>query len=253
MLKPLILALSASFTLLTAQALHAEVGSDYKVALLTENFAPFNMAAEGKNFAHEAQLSGIGVNVVQEMFKRAGIGYTMTLRFPWARIYKTAAETPDYGIFVMARTSEREALFKWVGPVGTDDWVMLAPSDSSISLNDLEQAKAYKVGAYQSDVLDEYLRDKGFELNSSLSDDVNLEKLQKGSIDLWATGEASGRYLAKQAGVTGLRTVLRFNQGQLYLGLNPSVPDEVVSKLQSALDQMRQDGTIERITNSYLQ
>lgn len=63
----------------------------------------------------------------------------------------------------------------------------------------------------------------------------------------------SRRALPGQAGRRdGLKTVLRFNSDQLYLALNRETPDEVVQKLQAALDGMRKEGFVEDILNSYL-
>ncbi|SIS18221.1 amino acid ABC transporter substrate-binding protein, PAAT family [Aquipseudomonas alcaligenes] len=239
--------------LLFSSVVRAELPSDYKVVLLTENFPPYNMANNGKNYAREENLEGIAVEVVRETFKKAGIDYHMTLRFPWARIYKMALENPNHGVFVAAKLPEREKLFKWVGPIGPDDWVMLARADSSISLISLEQAKSYRVGAYKGDAIDEHLRKQGLEPISSLRDQENAHKLQEGKIDLWATGDPAGRYLAKQEGITGLKTVLRFDSAQLYLALNPETPDEVVERLQKALDALRASGRVDQIFQSYVQ
>ena len=60
------------------------------------------------------------------------------------------------------------------------------------------------------------------------------------------------RYLARQVGVNGLKTVLRFNSAQLYLALNKDVPDEVVARLQAALDELRNSGRIDEIMARYL-
>ncbi|PZR39960.1 MAG: amino acid ABC transporter substrate-binding protein, partial [Ectopseudomonas oleovorans] len=133
MFKRLLVALGGSLVVLTGVA-RAEVDPNYSVVLLTENFPPYNMAVNGKNFAQEENIDGIAVDIVKEMFKRAGVQYNLTLRFPWDRIYKLALEKPGYGVFVTARLPEREALFKWVGPIGPDDWVLLAKGDSPLSL-----------------------------------------------------------------------------------------------------------------------
>ncbi|WP_439889423.1 substrate-binding periplasmic protein [Pseudomonas sp. MBLB4123] len=238
--------------MLMASAAHAEVDPDYRMVLLTENFPPYNMAINGKNFAQEDNLDGIAVDIVREMFKRAGIQYNLTLRFPWDRIYKLALEKPGYGVFVTARLPEREALFKWVGPIGPDDWVLLARGDSAISLSSLEQAKQYKVGAYKGDAIAQHLEEQGLQPITALRDQMNAEKLMEGKIDLWATGDPAGRYLAKQEGISGLKTVLRFDSAELYLALNKEVPDEVVQKLQGELDKMRDEGFVDDILNSYL-
>ncbi|MBC9252538.1 amino acid ABC transporter substrate-binding protein [Pseudomonas alcaligenes] len=239
--------------LLWGGAARAELPADYSVVLMTENFPPYNMATNGKNYAREENLNGIAVEVVREMFKRAGIKYNLTLRFPWARIYKMALETPNTGVFVTARLEEREKLFKWVGPIGPDDWVMLAKADSPIVLGSLDDAKQYRVGAYKDDAIEESLIQKGLTPQSSFRDQENVQKLLAGEIDLWATGDPAGRYLAKQEGVSNLKTVLRFNTAHLYLALNPDTPDEVVTRLQESLDKMRAEGFLDKVMNSYVQ
>ncbi|MBB1518963.1 substrate-binding periplasmic protein [Aquipseudomonas guryensis] len=250
-LKRLLVAL-LGVSLLYVGAARAELDENYSVILMTENFPPYNMATNDKNYAREENLKGIAVEVVREMFKRAGINYHMTLRFPWARIYKLALEKPNHGVFVAARLPEREKLFKWVGPIGPDDWVMLAKADSPITINSLEQAKQYRIGAYKGDAIAEHLLAQGLEPLTSFRDQENARKLQEGKIDLWATGDPAGRYLAKQEGVTGLKTVLRFETAELFLALNPETPDEVVQKLQQELDKMRQEGFVDKVLNSYL-
>nr|WP_242674710.1 MULTISPECIES: ABC transporter substrate-binding protein [Pseudomonas] len=238
--------------LLMSGMARAEIDPNYNVVLLTENFPPYNMAINGKNFAQEDNIDGIAADVVREMFKRAGVAYSLTLRFPWDRIYKLALEKPGYGVFVTARLPEREELFKWVGPIGPDDWVLLARGDSNLAVNSLQQAKRYRIGAYKGDAIAEHLEQQGLQPITSLRDQENAKKLVAGQIDLWATGDPAGRYLARQEGVSGLKTVMRFNSAQLYLALNREVPDEVVQKLQTELDKMRAEGFVDTILNSYL-
>jgi polar amino acid transport system substrate-binding protein len=192
------------------------------------------------------------VDIVREIFKRADITYSLTLRFPWERIYKLALEKPGYGVFVMARLPEREKLFKWVGPIGPDDWVMLAKADSKIALGSLEQARQYRIGAYKGDAIAETLAKQGLKPIVVLRDQDNARKLVNGQIDLWATGDPAGRYLARQEGVSDLRTVLRFNSAELYLALNKDVPDDVVAQLQKALDELRKEGAVDAIMARYL-
>lgn len=251
MTKRFLLALASAFLLLINGA-RAEESPATDLVLLTENFPPYNMAKNGKNFAQDENINGIAVDIVREMFKRADITYSLTLRFPWERIYKLALEKPGYGVFVMARLPDREKLFKWVGPIGPDDWIMLAKADSKITLESLEQARKYKIGAYKGDAIAETLAKQGLKPIVVLRDQDNAKKLINGQIDLWATGDPAGRYLARQEGVNGLKTVLRFNSAELYLALNKDVPDDVVAKLQAALDQLRKEGVVDDIMGRYL-
>lgn len=244
----------AGLLLLTTMAARAELPAGYQLTLLTENFPPYNFAVDGKNFAREDDLKGIAVDMVREMCRRAGIPYSLTLRFPWERIYGTALNQADHGVFVTARLPEREALFKWVGPIGPDDWVLLGRPDSHLQVRSLDDARKQqlKIGAYKGDAIADSLVQQGFTPELALRDQENVQRLLKGQIDVWATGDPAGRYLARQEDVSGLKTLLRFNSGELFLALNKQTPDEVVQKLQKALDEMRQTGEVQNIFNRYL-
>jgi polar amino acid transport system substrate-binding protein len=250
MLKGFCLALISVIGVLAGPSRAAEVPADTMV-LLTENLPPFNMAVDGKNFAQEANIEGMAAEVVRETFKRAGLKYSMTLRFPWERIYNLAREQPGYGVFSTARLPEREKLFKWVGPVGRYEWTLLARADSPITLTSLEQAKSYRIGAYKGDAIGERLLAQGLTPILALRDQDNVKKLLSGQIDLWATSDPAGPYLARLEGVRGFKTVLRFNTAELYLALNKATPDVVVNRLQQALDQLRAEGFVDKAAARY--
>lgn len=248
MLKPTL----AAFSLLLCLAAHAELPQAYRVTVQTENFPPFNMADNAKNFAYENNISGINTEIVQEMFRRAEVPYDMALRFPWSRIYDQTLEKADHALFSTTFTEARKPLFKWVGPLAGTGWVLLARPGSDLRLGSLAEAANYKIGAYKNDAVSQYLEGQGLEPINALQDSKNLDKLLKGEIDLWATTDPVGPYLAKQEGVTGLATALRFNDAELFLAFNLDTPDEVIQRLQAALDAMKADGTVEQIKARYL-
>lgn len=237
---------------LGAGVAHAELPPDYKMILLTENFPPFNMAVDDKNFARDDSIDGISADIVREMFKRAGIEYTLTLRFPWDRLYRLTLEKPNYGLFSTSYTEERKPLFKWVGPIAKTRWVLLSAPGSDVKVSSLKDAAKYRIGAYKNDAVSQYLESQGLAPINALRDQENVKKLVRGQIDLWAANDPVGRYLAKQEDVTGLNIVLTFNEVDQYLALNKDTPDEVVQRLQKALDDMRAEGYIEEATNNYL-
>lgn len=243
-----ILLLSLLFSTLSQAALPP----DYKMVLLTENFPPFNMAEHGKNFARDAQIRGVSADTVREMFKRAGIDYSLTLRFPWDRIYQQTMTTANHGLFSTSMSEARKPLFKWVGPIAEYQSVLVGRKGSHPELSTLEQAKAYRIGAYQSAAVSQHLERLGFTPQNALRDQENIRKLQRGQIDLWATSDPVWRVYAKEQGVDDLQTVLSFETSQLYLALNKDTPDEVVERLQAALEQMRSEGYGSCATNPEL-
>lgn len=234
------------FLLLAAGPVRAD-----SLVLLTENLPPFSMAAGGGNFAKDDAVQGLSSDVVRGMCRRAAVDCQLILRFPWDRLYQQTLSDAGYGLFSTIRTPEREALFKWVGPIATSDWVLLARGDSTLQVDNLQQAAAYRIGGYRNDAISQYLIDRGLEVQTSLQDKENLGKLDKGQIDLWATDGITGRYQARQAEMDALRVVHRFNSADLYLALNVATPDELVRKLQQALEQMRSEGELRTITAAY--
>ena len=238
-----LLAITLLFSsIIGAPLAHAELPKGYELVLQTENFPPFNMADGGKNFAREENIQGISTTTVREMFKRADIPYSMTLRFPWDRIYQSTLDLPNHGLFSTSMTDARRPLFKWVGPIAQYESVLLSAPGSSLKLTSLEHAKGYTIGAYKSSAVSQRVEAQGLTPVNSLRDQENLQKLLSGKIDLWATSDPVWRYYAKQEGVAGLNTVLVFNSAPLYLALNLDTPDEVVTRLQKALDEMKTEG-----------
>ena len=111
-------------------AARAELPADYKVVLLTENFPPFNMAVDDKNFARDDGIDGISADIVREMFRRAGIGYSLSLRFPWDRLYRLTLDKPGYGLFSMTYTPSGCRSSR-VGPLADTSWVLRRPAARS--------------------------------------------------------------------------------------------------------------------------
>ncbi len=233
-----LLAVSSLFALPTQAALPP----DYKVVLQTENFPPFNMAEQNKNFARDANIQGVSTTIVREMFKRAGIDYTMTLRFPWSRVYDDTLAHADYGLFSTSMSEARRPLFKWVGPIAKVEGVLVAADAKITNLANLDQARQYRIGSYKDGAVSQALERAGLQPTNALRDQENIAKLTSGKIDLWATTDPVWRYHANQAGVSGLRTVLIIDRSDMYLALNLGTPDEVVTRLQQALDQMKSEG-----------
>ena len=95
------------------------------------------------------------------MFKRAGINYTLTLRFPWDRLYRLTLDKPNYGLFSTTFTPERQPLFKWVGPLAKTGWVLLAAPGNNISVASLKDAAQYQIGAYKNDAVSQHLESQG--------------------------------------------------------------------------------------------
>jgi polar amino acid transport system substrate-binding protein len=229
--------------LLTCAALPYAQGEP-KLYLTTESSPPSSMLEGGK-------VVGIGTDKVREIMSRAGIEYTIEL-LPWKRAYNAALERPDACVFSTTRTPEREALFKWIGPTDEAQWVLMARESSGIRLHTLEDARKYRIGTYNGDARDLFLRQRGFNVDPAPNDLINPRKLLAGRIDLWAASWRRGSEVAKQNGWDKqIYNALTFNRIQVYLACNRAVPDAMVNRMNAAFEAMGRDGTLQRIEHEY--
>jgi polar amino acid transport system substrate-binding protein len=236
-----ILALACGLSLARAEPL----------VLLTENLPPFNMSVAGTNYARDDGVTGISSDILRAVCERAQVQCQQILRFPWQRVYQQTLDDAGYGLFYTARTAEREGLFKWVGPIASNEWVLFSKGDSSIQLNSLDDARRYRIGGYKGDAKTQFLLDRGLEVQTALRDSENVKKLERGQIDLWVTSNQAGRFVARQEGLENLKAVQNLHTADLYLALNLQTPDELVQKLQSALDSLRAEGALRSIEARY--
>jgi polar amino acid transport system substrate-binding protein len=216
-----------------------------KLYLATENAAPSSMLEGGR-------VVGIGTDKVRAIMQRAGIAYTIEL-LPWKRAYTAALERSDACVFSTTRTPEREALFKWVGPIDEAKWVLVARAGSGVRLRTLEDARRYRIGTYNGDARDQFLRERGFTVDPAPDDMLNPLKLKMGRIDLWAASwRRSGNFVLERNGWDKqLVPLLVFNRIQVFLACNREVPDALVERMNAALDAVGRDGTLRRIEHKY--
>jgi polar amino acid transport system substrate-binding protein len=198
------------------------------------------------------RIVGIGTDKVREIMARAGISYTIAL-LPWKRAYTAALERADACVFSTTRTPEREPLFKWVGPTDEAQWVLMARIGSGIRLASLDDARRYRIGTYNGDARDHFLRERGFTVDPAPNDMLNPTKLLMGRIDLWAASwRRGGNSVLEQNGWgQKIEPVLTFNRIQVFLACNRAVPDALIARMNAAFDAMGRDGTLRRIERKY--
>lgn len=226
-------------TLLALTTLRAEA-----LTLLTEEYPPFNFSTDGGQTIH-----GSVTDVINEVLKRTGIKANMRL-YPWERAYKSALDDPDTCVFSTTRTEAREKLFKWVGPLAEDSWVIYARADSPISATSLEDLRRYHIGGYQGDAKTLYLKSRGFKIDETIKDEQNILKLEAGRIDLWAASASIAPWMASKYSVN-IKAVIQLQDIELYAACNPAVPDEEIDRMNDAVEAIKADGTFEALTKAY--
>lgn len=214
--------------------------------LATEQLAPLNMSDDnGKT------VRGIAAERIQEMMRRAGIDYKIEM-MAWNRALELSKRQADACVFSTVRTPEREAAFKWLGPIAKGEWVMFGPADKQGKITALEQVKGAHIGGYLGDAAAHYMEDLGYPVVESYSDDVTLKNLLAGRLDYWVSSRRAAYAIIADAHAEG-RVVQLFHvkSVEYYLACNPQVSDEVVNGLRAAMKQMVGDGSFDKIELKY--
>ena len=115
--------------------------------------------------------------------------------------------------------------------------------------------KVAAIATYKNDVREQLLKSQGFtNLDSSKSPASNLKKLVSGRVDLWLFSRLGVKRVAKQAGIdpAELELVLPFKDYYAYIAISKGTPQAVVEKWRTIFNEMRQDGSFEKITKHWL-
>jgi polar amino acid transport system substrate-binding protein len=228
-----------------AQADAGQAARRPALSIMTEAAAPSSMLDS------QGRVVGISTDKVRAAFERAGFSYTIEL-LPWKRAYAAARERRDACVYSTSRTPEREDQFKWVGPIDSADWVLMARAGSRVALRTLDDARPYRIGTYNGDARDQYLRSRGFQVDPAPNDLTNPRKLLLGRIDLWAAALRVGSPVLEQNGWAGkIVPVLVFNRIDVYLACNRAVPDGVIARLNGAIAALEREGAMNRIERAY--
>lgn len=214
----------------------------------TEEYPPLNYSRDGRPV-------GLAVDLVRELFERTGDHGRISV-VPWARGYQAAQLEPNTALFVTMRTSERERLFKWVGPVVVAVTSFYALRGSGIRIERFEDVTRigqvavprqwYSYQALQARGLPNLVGVKGPQQMMTMlrhgrvpvvvADNVTLE-------DLLALGDLR---------LQDVEPLHGFLSSAAYIAFSPSTPDSVILNWQQALDSMKRDGSFALIYSRWL-
>jgi polar amino acid transport system substrate-binding protein len=226
-----------------------------EVRIVTEELPPYNMTLHG-------QVTGLSTEVVRAVLKELSLPANIQ-PMPWARAYDLALNSENVLIYSIARTPQREKLFKWVGVVAPTNWYLYARSPSKVLLGRVDDARKYQIATVKEDVGEQYLINKGFvvgmNLQSSSKYELSYEKLKLGRVDFWISDELNAHYLVRQSGDDPAHTLVRAlalpdlaPDGGLGMAFSLQTPDPLVARFRKALETIKKNGTYDSIKKKWL-
>lgn len=233
-----------------ARTAQARMWDGEDLTIFAEDFPPYS-------YVEDKIARGLSVDLLVEMFRRAGIEKTRedVVVVPWARGYRQALKRKNTLLFSTARTTEREDLFKWVGPIGDPNAVLVARKSDNIELNGEFNKLIY--GVVQHSSTEQLLLAEGTDPLRMVHMTAPVraaQMLARGRIDVWAVDRAVALWSLKKHGykTEDFEVVYDFKSGPISFALNKETDDSLVALLQTSLDAIRADGTLKRIVESYI-
>ena len=224
---------------------HAQI-QQRALLITTEPAYPYHMSLdEGKT------VVGITADKVHEILRRSQIPYRMQI-MSWNRAFELARNQPDTCVFETARNPEREASFKWIGPISRGEWGIYGSVDKLGKITRLTDIREATIGGYVGDALGEYLAQRGYHVVNSYEDEISLKNLLLGRLDYWTSDTSQAPAMIARDGARDKVTLLfTYGSSEYYLACNPKVSDEWVELMRAKLKEIKADGTEAKIEAKY--
>ena len=224
--------------------------SEETYVVFTEDLAPVH-------YRHDGRLVGIATEIVQAIFRQAGVRAVIR-SYPWKRTYQYALHTKNGFIYTINRTAEREPLFQWIGPIlEKRTYLYKLRSRKDIKVKRLADVRRYTTAVILGYALTALLEEQGFapgrELLVTPNKTSQIKVFASGRADL-ITGNAYTLpwALARQGmQMSAVEPVLLVNASGYFLGANPAVNPEVITRLQRANDSIQRSGLVEQCIAKY--
>jgi polar amino acid transport system substrate-binding protein len=242
------LAIALSITLCWA----SWAASSKTIKLATLNWPPF--------YSEDLPENGFFTAISREAFKRAG--YTLDVQFTtWNEALEMAKKGNFDGVLGAYHSSEREQSFDFTDPIATNEEVFFAKKGSGITYQKVEDLKKYKVGALKGGIAGNELREMGMTVVDTGSDLDNFKKLNQGGIGLYLFGKQNFYYqIANSPEWKPLADSVEmveppYKTYDMFCALTKKMPNsgKIVEEFNKALEEMKTDGTYEKILKRFNQ
>ncbi len=223
------------------------------ITLYTENFPPYQIYNDNK-------FSGIAIEIINEIQKKVDDKVDISIT-TWNDAYNKALNNKNSGVFSTGRTTEREKLFKWVGPIGKTKYIFFANINSDLYIGNPNEAslKVKEILVGDNDVSYQSLKSLGIANLKSSKDNSGKENIQKVISSkndyLWASDYYSGMYKIKQYNYENQLKPVMFNRPFLTttmnIAFNINTDDKIIEKWSKALQEIIDNGTYDKILKKY--
>ncbi len=217
--------------------------------IVTEEWAPYN-------YQQGDQLTGMATDIVRAIMTLTGDGFEIVV-VPSMRTTHVLMNRPRSIMYSMFRTPEREALYKWVGPIAEESIYPYQLAGTPL-VNSLEQLRQVpQISTRHAGLIPEVLEAQGFanlDKNANSSEQLYRMLLAGRTGIIVGDTDAGVAYYSAQLDITPgtLRRVpVALYRSALYIAFSKDSDDALVAAWADALEQLRLSGELARIQQRY--
>ncbi|CAM2913463.1 extracellular solute-binding protein [Ectopseudomonas mendocina] len=214
-----------------------------ELRLYTEDYRPFSYLQDGKP-------SGMAVAVIEALIRRTGETAHIEL-VPWTRGYHQVRHQADSALFSTVRTVQREAEFQWVGPIARGHTRFYTLKDAGLrvaSLDDVRQLGTLAIPKQWYSY--ELLREQNLQNLYGVSTPQDMLRMfRHGRVKLLLANTLTLDGMLAEQGMHAGQLQAQFDlmPNDSYIAFSLHTDAARVARWQSALQDMRHDGSLERI------
>ncbi len=217
-----------------------------QIRFVTAEIPPITTQKDGKP-------DGAALLILAELCKKMQVPFEVRF-LPWSRAQLDTQEGKDFAIAPLARSAEREPLYKWVGPLISDQIVLMTKKAHKSALTTLPGSKNLYVGFLRASPTGAILKEAGFtKLEEANDEETSARMLEAERLDAWAVSRLLAPYTYRKLGFdpSELASGVQVRPNIMYLGFSRNVPDETIAKWQKALDELQASGKVAEILRQY--
>lgn len=218
--------------------------------LVTEEWAPYN-------YRENEHITGMATEVVRAIMALTGDDFEIRMR-PSMRATRVLQTQPRTIMYSMFRTSERESLFKWVGPIAEESIYPYQLAAAAQPIHTLEHLlHAPRITTRHAGLVPSMLASMGFDnLDTSATESEQLYRMLLAGRTEVIIGDtdAGVAYYSRQLGIapgTLRRVPIELYRSSLYIAFSRDSDDALVAAWAAALAKLRSTGELTRIQRRY--
>ncbi|MCO8163165.1 transporter substrate-binding domain-containing protein [Pseudomonas sp. 21LCFQ010] len=197
--------------------------------------------------------SGILGDVSQKAAALAG--YELNVRsMPWNRAQRTVQMGENLLIIPLSRIPSRENSYTWIVPIMTMERAFFS-LDKRVENFDEARRSYRRIAVGLGSAQEQMLREQGFadeQIYPLKIGENPAQMLLLGRVDAWFNGVPETRYIWRDVSSRPLLMSPPMMPTDLYLACSKTCAEPMVQRLKKAVERLRDDGSIERIIDSYL-